>query len=329
MLVITANPTPPIREAPHPFNKASADVVLRSTDLIDFRVRSHILLEASPVFESILSSRSPDQTPIPVDSDGKVLEALLLICYPISIPDSARSLDEVSDVLRVAIKYEMDLPTTVLEKELMAIARHSPLQVWALGCRMGLENITRYAALATLQDSTVDLAVLGDMEGITAADYYRLREFRRLVGQVESDFSLLTPQILPACAAIPSAIQDIVPENCTPDLVCSSSDGVLFCVRGSTVKAASSVIKEKDMRARRKTKGTKEAKKGKRYVCLSPGQALCLPLFWSASSPRLRLLQRQVAPLPHHLTWRFTLMYHLCMVRKFPPLHLTPKCLIL
>ncbi|KAI0794166.1 hypothetical protein C8Q74DRAFT_560773 [Fomes fomentarius] len=206
--------------------------------------------------------------------DGKVLEALLLICYPISIPDSVRSLDEVGDLLRVAIKYEMDLPTTVLEKELMVMARHSPLQVWALGCRMGLEHIARYAARATLHDSTIDLAMLGDMQGITAAEYYRLREFRRLAGQVESDFSLLTPQIPPACAAIPSAIQDIVPENCKPDLICSSSDGVIFRVRESTVKAASSVIEQKVIRARKTEKG----RKGKRWRSHASGSTIPLEL---------------------------------------------------
>ena len=256
---------PETREASHPFNKPSADVTLRSNDLVDFRVRSHILLEASPVFESILSSRLANQTPIQVDSDAIVLEALLLICYPISKPEYSWTLEEIGSTLRVAMKYEMDLPITLLQKELLAIARERPLEVWAFACRTGLEHIARAAAEVTLGHSTLDFAPLAEMEGITAGDYYRLREFWRLQGHVACDFTLLDNRRvvgLDAPDAPPDAKLELVQPGHSANLICRSKDGVEFHVHENTIRSASSVIDEKVAAVEERPRG--KAKKGKK-----------------------------------------------------------------
>ncbi|KAI0369217.1 hypothetical protein BV20DRAFT_904633, partial [Pilatotrama ljubarskyi] len=178
--------------APYPFDKPAADIILRSSDLVEFRVRSHILIEASPVFESMLSLPQPPsmagsesisgsdlQPTVDLAEDGETLETLLRICYPIANPTLDRPLDELETVLRAAIKYDMDFPTIVLSDRLLALASRSPLEVWAVAVRLRLETVARGAAEALLSVASPDYESLGSMAGICAGDYFRLRKFHR------------------------------------------------------------------------------------------------------------------------------------------------------
>ena len=49
----------PPQKAQPPFDKLSADVILRSSDRVDFRVHRTILVEASPVFSDMFSLPQP------------------------------------------------------------------------------------------------------------------------------------------------------------------------------------------------------------------------------------------------------------------------------
>ncbi|KAI0704146.1 hypothetical protein C8Q76DRAFT_801896 [Earliella scabrosa] len=195
-----ASPTvhPHIHTAAYPFNKSEADITLRSSDLVDFHVRRHILFEASPIFESILSipqSHTADgdqaRPVVELTEDHKTLDTLLRICYPVVKPGSKRSLGELESAVKAAQKYEMELPLAVLTNELLDASSHSALQVWAVACRTGLENVARHAARATLGLSSVNFKLLGRMKGLSAGQYYRLVEFRRLNGAVDSSFRLV------------------------------------------------------------------------------------------------------------------------------------------
>ena len=102
-----------IHTADYPFNKSEADITLRSSDLVDFHVRRHILFEASPVFESILSipqshtSEGDQARPVvELTEDNKTLDTLLRICYPVVKPASKRSLEELESAVKAAQKYE-------------------------------------------------------------------------------------------------------------------------------------------------------------------------------------------------------------------------------
>ncbi|KAI0732150.1 hypothetical protein C8Q72DRAFT_753347, partial [Fomitopsis betulina] len=62
-------------DAPAPFNRSSADVILRSSDLVDFRVRKGILAEASSVFDDMFGIPQPENTP----SQGDTREGLPVV----------------------------------------------------------------------------------------------------------------------------------------------------------------------------------------------------------------------------------------------------------
>ncbi|KAI0765655.1 hypothetical protein BD413DRAFT_164228 [Trametes elegans] len=316
--------------APAPFDKPTADVVLRTADNVVFRVRSHILLEASPILESKLASLTPVENPTavhqspflssvppsPVSSHdpvpsvppgpsspwdlippspikrspspeyidprgfagappegpltpplqptgtgtpraqvrvldlpehSKVVEILLRICYPILNPPLDMPLADIGDTLRAAIRYEMVLPIAILGSHLIVCARDAPIPVWALACRLGLEDVARGAAEHLLAQRTLAVERDEDLRGVTSGQYFRLREFWRVQGKVDERFQLLSaPELLgrPAeCCAKRTGPFLRFEELKHCDLVCCASDGLEFRVHTAVVSAASAVLR--------------------------------------------------------------------------------------
>ncbi|RPD64052.1 hypothetical protein L226DRAFT_569543 [Lentinus tigrinus ALCF2SS1-7] len=192
-------------KASHPFDDLSADIILRTPDLIDFYVHSPILSYASPVFSSMLSLPQPghairtEQPVVDVSEDSQALDRLLRLCYPMLKPELSE-LREIVPVLKAALKYEMEWPVLLLSKDLLGMVPSSPLKVWAAACRAGLEDVARAAAseirrrvstpnsgwvfpapaLSVLAELLEDDTSLSNLQDISAGDYFRLREFLRL-----------------------------------------------------------------------------------------------------------------------------------------------------
>ncbi|KAH9852609.1 hypothetical protein C2E23DRAFT_885373 [Lenzites betulinus] len=262
-----AQPDAPQRtDAAAPFNQPSADLILRTADLVDFRVHSQILAQASPFFASMLALPQPPASAkssdgdagnpvVPVSEDSTTLELLLRLVYP--IPKLHTQLDDPEKMvpaLRAATKYDMELPTEILSGWLTAIIPKSPLQVWAAACRTGLEVVARRAAEAlkktwTRPDKLETLALmneLGDMSGISAGDYFRLKRYLMSEnGSATESLKLLspgqppTPRLLRGASQFSTEIPDI-------DVECSSSRGgrtKLFGAHKSVLASHSSVWK--------------------------------------------------------------------------------------
>lgn len=185
------------------FDQPSADITLRSSDNIDLHVHSQILSQASPIFSTMLSLPQPQASRqsaesiastslrpvIDVPEDSKTLRTLLRLCYPVS-KEALTELDSIVLVLKAALKYEMDWPTRLLERDLVAIIPRRPLNVWAIAARCGLEELASKAASEIRARATAagkpPLDILGTMlvegkygclEGVSAGDYFRLREW--------------------------------------------------------------------------------------------------------------------------------------------------------
>ncbi|EIN03886.1 hypothetical protein PUNSTDRAFT_128616 [Punctularia strigosozonata HHB-11173 SS5] len=219
---------PEIVDADHPFNKPSADLILRTSDNVDFHVHKSILSEASPVFETMLSlpqprkpvglARSPSTkfaeqiqelkngrpvVKIPELKNGRPvvkipetaasLAMLLQICYPYKDPDMS-DLDDTMEVLVAAIKYEMDHPTTVLSQRLQAHATTSPLRVYAFAVHRRLEEEARFAARASLRFglNTLISQDAPEMFDISGVDYQRLM---RYVVRCQTELPLITKDL--------------------------------------------------------------------------------------------------------------------------------------
>lgn len=183
--------TPPL-SAKEPFDNLDADVILRSSDNVDFRVFKAILSLTSPVFKAMFTLPQPDhavissspQSPVslpvvPVSESAATLETLLLLCYPAANPPF-KSFRNACDVVDAATKYDM---TAVLQraKELFA-ARYlesEPLSFYALCCCYGWEDLAQRAARETLKIEGLGRPswYVEEMENMTAAAYHRLLQY--------------------------------------------------------------------------------------------------------------------------------------------------------
>lgn len=146
----TANP---------PFNTATADVILRTSDRVDFHVHQLVHSLASPFFSTMFTLKQPPSNgcevnyqlakidPVTVSEDSTVLDLLLRYCYPLRYPDVPNlDIDLLSRALEAALKYDVDCAAHALRMALRIRCYHSPLPVYTNACRIGNEEIARYAA---------------------------------------------------------------------------------------------------------------------------------------------------------------------------------------
>lgn len=236
---------PLFRTAPAPFDKANADVILHTADGVAFRVFSQILMTASSFFQEILDAPQHLSPPtVRVTEDSKTIEILLRICYPINQAE-VRTLEEVEPALRAAMKFEMELPITILTKRLEKLVSKSPVEVWAAACRLRLESVARRAA-ERLGRMKWEFKEGETLHGVNAGDYYRLREYLRLQRKVPPGYTFLDSSC-PARAhapAISSPTTESLLEAPHPDMICQSSDGVAFRVHKSALTLASPILRE-------------------------------------------------------------------------------------
>ncbi|PIL24751.1 hypothetical protein GSI_12637 [Ganoderma sinense ZZ0214-1] len=195
--------------APSPFDGSAGDVTLRSSDGVDFCCFSQILVAASSIFADMVaignansdptsSISASDRPVVPVSEDSKTLDALLRFIYPIQKQSQPRSLEDIGPLLEASLKYMMDFPASVVKEELLAFAQTRPMQIWAIGCRLMLEDAARAGAERMLHyrdlgsythlHQFVPIAEFirtADARGVSAADYCRLWMYHHRRGEVE------------------------------------------------------------------------------------------------------------------------------------------------
>ncbi|KAL1941200.1 hypothetical protein VTO73DRAFT_7412 [Trametes versicolor] len=274
MTVNSALPGPRVSDAAHPFDKPSADIILRSSDLVDFRVYSQILIAASPFFEGLFQVPQPlveEQARnyyglpiIEVSEDGETLDYLLRLCYPIKKPEGI-ALQVVESTLRAAMKYEMELADMLLTKNLIGDGvPRSPLEVWAIGCRLRREDIASaggrgltwtYKTLRHTGSRSLlpDLESTTNLEAVTAGQLFRICNYIDLCPSSEtaSDFRFIDPS--PTENVVGALEEDfrstdslhMFADISSADVSCRSSDGVVFHAHQAVLRAASSVLRMK------------------------------------------------------------------------------------
>jgi len=178
----------PINVAEPPFDSSPrADLILRSTDGMDFYIMKAFLIFDSPVFQNIflkskLSSTRQTQDGlglVQLDEDSKVIRHILLFCYP-GVPPELESLDEIVAVLRVAENYEMEVLGKQVREILVAspFMKKDPLRVFSLALRYGWETVGIIAARNTLAIPQQHLSFSEELSFTTGLELYRLTDFR-------------------------------------------------------------------------------------------------------------------------------------------------------
>lgn len=181
-------PSPTITTAEAPFNK-STDLVLRSSDLVDFHVWTVMLKEASPMFDAMLSIPQPaadashNVPVIPVTEDSVTLRGILELCYPMA-PSIVRekNLDVVLHIIEAALKYSMEWPVALVAQSLKELAQDQPLRVYAIAQRHRMPELAHFAAKETLRYPFPG-EYCPELEDITGGAYFRLVKYHEHCAQ--------------------------------------------------------------------------------------------------------------------------------------------------
>ncbi|KAK7688287.1 hypothetical protein QCA50_008657 [Cerrena zonata] len=147
-------PVPEITIAQAPFDNqgADADIILRSSDRVDFYVHKVLLRVASSFFTNmfIVAANEPNNPPslpiVDVAESSSTMNSILRICYPVDEVEQT-SLDIVAEVLEAALKYEMHKVISDMKKELLTYTPKAPISVYAKACALNLEDEALQAAV--------------------------------------------------------------------------------------------------------------------------------------------------------------------------------------
>ncbi|TCD61714.1 hypothetical protein EIP91_008023 [Steccherinum ochraceum] len=187
-----------VRGASAPFDKPSADLILRSSDHVDFRVKKDILTEASPVFEGMLSlpqSVQPAASNLGDHRDGlpvvrvtessQTLDNLLRFCYPVLVPELKTAL-EICDTLDAARKYMMERAEKDIREQFARHAKEEPLALYALSTRhIGWEDELKIAAKESLRFSIDSWGSIPEVRAMNSVDSYMcLQTYHQKCGEL-------------------------------------------------------------------------------------------------------------------------------------------------
>ncbi|KAJ7801648.1 hypothetical protein B0H14DRAFT_2894775, partial [Mycena olivaceomarginata] len=106
-----------------PFDDPGADVILRSSDGIDFHVYRVVLSLASPFFKEMFGlpqpSFEPDVPTLPMVESAVVLDRTLRFWYPGAEPIAIPTLDELRDTFEsLIIRYDMQFIVPFAKRQL-------------------------------------------------------------------------------------------------------------------------------------------------------------------------------------------------------------------
>jgi hypothetical protein len=246
--------------AAYPFDMSAADVTIRTSDNVDFRLFKTVLILASSFFSDMFSLTQPpnhaiDETvdPIFVSESSETFDCLMRFCYPIDDPVLS-SLSLTEKVLEAAMKYEMAEAIKLSKTILRGFVSSNPLDVYAISCRLCLESEARLAAQSWKSSSNTsprgsfEFTLAGRsfsatirMRDITAGAYYRLL---RYVRDDSGTHTMLTIPSNPKQKASQDPVSTAAKARClhdtsVSDMVLLSQDGVEFPVLSPVLFRAS------------------------------------------------------------------------------------------
>ncbi|TRM57909.1 hypothetical protein BD626DRAFT_204951 [Schizophyllum amplum] len=190
---MTRNETTQSRLATAPFDDEAADVVLRSSDGVDFRVYKVLLSLVSSFFRDMLAlphvgQRASDagdhadcggRPIIDVEEDANGVEKLLRWCDPRCTPPTLESWEDVQSTTQLSIKY--DAPT--IYRRVSECLRHSsfvhqyPIQVYVVAVRANNIQLARAAAREASCLGIATWAACSELAYIPASEFQRLLRY--------------------------------------------------------------------------------------------------------------------------------------------------------
>ncbi|KAH9917990.1 uncharacterized protein B0H18DRAFT_683622 [Fomitopsis serialis] len=173
---------PTFLTASPPFDNPDADMIIRTSDHVDFRVHKFILREVSPIFADMMSLPPTRDSSgvVDVTEDSVVWDHILRMCYPFARP-AAIAPDRFWPLLEAAKKYAMQGVRETAGREMLAstMLEQAPLRVYALACGYGLHDVAIAAARASLRQPLDEDTLVPELRCVTSAAYFNLLQYRR------------------------------------------------------------------------------------------------------------------------------------------------------
>lgn len=138
-----------------PFDRESANVIIRSKDNVDFRASRAILVEASEFFQDLFIHATVDDARddlpiVKVEEQRNTVEALLRLIYPMDNP-IVTDIWGIEALIRALDKYLITTYPRFVESLLKDAMSRSPHLVFAIAFKYDMPQIADDAALETLR----------------------------------------------------------------------------------------------------------------------------------------------------------------------------------
>lgn len=170
-----------------PFTDAGADIIIRSSDLVDLRVHKLILSLGSPVFDTMFNLPQPSDAPtaqsalpiIAVSEGSRTMAKFLKLFYPAAEID-VDNLTDVGDMLELSTKYDVEGGGRKRACKLLlspVFLKNEPSRVFAIAHKYQLEQEVKLAASYTLRHPRFGTQYCTELEHLPAAAYYQLAEY--------------------------------------------------------------------------------------------------------------------------------------------------------
>ncbi|GJE92678.1 hypothetical protein PsYK624_088330 [Phanerochaete sordida] len=200
----SAAQTAPARVVHSYFCDEDADIIVRSSDGVEFKLYKVILSKSSPFFKDMFSlPQSPsviDDRPsdfldgVPVVDfveHNRTLDHLFRVCYPCSNPEM-ETLDDVHALLEVANKYQLEDAAAYARKSWHTLAVSDPLRAFAIACSRRWEQEACSAALLSLKEPVWPLTppMAPEFKAISGDTVIRLMSYQRQCGEVAKQAAL-------------------------------------------------------------------------------------------------------------------------------------------
>ncbi|KAK0466003.1 uncharacterized protein EV420DRAFT_1261524 [Desarmillaria tabescens] len=193
---MTTKPTTTTADSPFNDPTDCVDLVIRTSDNVDFFVLSGLLSLKSPssFFRHVLknSQHTDEKDGFPVlqvEEDSDTFRTILLFCYP-NVAPQIKSIDQIVGVKKALDKYCMDHAMEQFIQTVTAspVMKAQALQIFALAVVNGWKVLGEVAAKSTLASPLSDPeAELEDLNYINAMQYVRLRNYHRKCRQAAQD----------------------------------------------------------------------------------------------------------------------------------------------
>jgi len=182
--------SPPLPES---LDVSDANIIIQSSDLVNFRIHKSILVSSSPFFRDMFSLPQPSDNEtidgLPVvrfSEDAELIRALITVLYPIP-PEIPTSYDRVLALLATAQKYNMAVVQSSIRAEisrgvLPTPAKAQPFRAYAIAFNNMLSPEMETAARSTL-DYPLTFESLGkDLLLFKGSALRELASFRKKCG---------------------------------------------------------------------------------------------------------------------------------------------------